>query len=70
MWLRTKEAAGRIGVSKNTLLRWFKEKKVSEVPRDRNGWRIFRLEDIIRIKEYADRKILPEEFGDVRKKSA
>ena len=55
MLLRTREAAERIGVSKNTLLRWFREGRVGDVARDRNGWRIFGAEDIARIKDYADR---------------
>jgi excisionase family DNA binding protein len=59
MVLRTREAAGVVGVSKNTLLRWFREGRVGDVGRDRNGWRIFRREDIERIKRYADRTFPP-----------
>jgi len=60
MLLRTHEAAEAIGVSKNTLLRWFREGRVSDVPRDRNGWRIFAGSDIARIKAYADQTFPPD----------
>jgi len=59
MPLRTRDAAAIIGVSKNTLLRWFREGRVEDVPRDRNGWRIFREADVARIKGYADRTFPP-----------
>lgn len=47
----TVQAAQALGVSKNTLLRWIAEKKVQDVKRDRNGWRVFTESDIARIKE-------------------
>ena len=50
---RLKEAAERIGVSGITLKRWLLQGRVAEVPRDRNGWRVFRTEDIARIAQYA-----------------
>jgi excisionase family DNA binding protein len=46
----TEEAAQEIGVSKSTLLRWFREKRVADVKRDRNGWRVFSKADVVRIK--------------------
>ena len=51
----TKEAAKRIGVSKDTLLRWLYEKKVAEPPRDRRGWRVWTDEDVARVIEWNDR---------------
>ena len=49
-----KEACGLIGVSRHTLLKWFSEGKVEEVPRQRrNNYRMFRPEDIERIRAYA-----------------
>jgi excisionase family DNA binding protein len=51
----TRQAAEMIGVSKNTLLNWFKNGKIPEVSRDYNGWRIFTDEDIDRIRSYRDR---------------
>lgn len=49
----TNEAAQRIGVSRQTLLRWFHEGKVADVKRDRRNWRIFSEEDIDRIRKWA-----------------
>jgi len=55
-----KEALERIGVSRHTLLRWFQEGKVEEVPRSRrNNYRLFRDEDIERIRAYAEAVDLP-----------
>ena len=50
---RLQEAAGLIGIAPITLKRWLLAGKVDEVPRDRNGWRLFRASDIRRIKRYA-----------------
>jgi excisionase family DNA binding protein len=50
---RTDEAARRIGCSKSTLLRWFREGRVADVARDRRGWRVFTEEDIRRIRQWA-----------------
>jgi excisionase family DNA binding protein len=46
-----KEAAEKLGISKSTLLRWFREKRISDVKRDRNGWRVFTSADIASIKK-------------------
>jgi excisionase family DNA binding protein len=51
----TVEAAAVLGISKNTLLRWIREKKVNDVKRDRNKWRIFTDNDIARIKKEIER---------------
>ena len=48
----TIEAANRIGVSKNTLLRWLDEGLVDDVQRDWRGWRIWHSRDIERIKAF------------------
>lgn len=53
IYFRTNEAAEAVGVSRQTLLRWFREKRVEDVKRDRNGWRLFSHEDITRLKEWA-----------------
>lgn len=47
------QAAERVGVAPITLKRWLLAGKVAEVARDRNGWRIFTIADIERIKNYA-----------------
>jgi DNA-binding transcriptional MerR regulator len=55
-----KEACELIGVSRFTLLRWFTEGKVAEVPRSRrNNYRMFRPEDVERIRTYAEAVDLP-----------
>jgi predicted site-specific integrase-resolvase len=54
------EAAERIGVAPITLKRWLLARKVAEVARDRNGWRIFTVADIERIKRYASALHEPE----------
>jgi len=50
---RTDEAARRIGCSRSTLLRWFREGRVADVGRDRRGWRVFTEQDIARIRRWA-----------------
>ena len=55
------EAVKLIGVSRYTLVKWFAEGKVAEVPRNRrNNYRMFRRADIERIREYAHQLVLPE----------
>ena len=49
----TGEAARRIGCSRSTLLRWFREGRVRDVSRDRRGWRVFTKADIDRIRRWA-----------------
>jgi len=54
VYLRTNEAAVELGVSRPTLLRWFREQRVEDVKvRDRKGWRLFAPEDIKRLKKWA-----------------
>jgi len=48
-----KTAASQIGVSPVTLKRWILQGKVRDVQRDRNGWRVFREEDIRRLRAFA-----------------
>lgn len=47
------EAARIIGVAPITLKRWLLSRKVAEVSRDRNGWRVFTEDDIRRIEQFA-----------------
>jgi len=44
------QAARALGVSRNTLLRWFREGRISGVSRDRRGWRSFSETDLDRIR--------------------
>lgn len=53
-------AAKSIGISPATLKRWLLRRKVEEVSRDRNGWRVFTASDIIRIKKYAQKLVPPK----------
>lgn len=46
----TAEAAKKLGVSRPTLLRWFAEKRVGDVGRDHNNWRVFTRQDVERIR--------------------
>ncbi|TIQ75353.1 MAG: MerR family transcriptional regulator [Mesorhizobium sp.] len=47
----TDGAAKELGISKSTLLRWFRQKRIEDVKRDRNGWRVFTSADIKRIRK-------------------
>lgn len=60
---QTNEAARLIGVSRPTLLRWFREKRVVDVERDRRGWRRFSDEDIRRLREFHEQSPSVEESG-------
>jgi len=46
----TAEAAKRLGVSRQTLLRWFAQRRITEVRRDHNNWRVFSDQDLDRIR--------------------
>ncbi|MGA2938163.1 MAG: DNA methyltransferase [Syntrophobacteraceae bacterium] len=52
------EAAKGVGVAPITLKRWLLEGRFPEVKRDRNGWRIFTQENILRIKAFAEKQSL------------
>lgn len=54
------EAAKQVGVAPITLKRWLLSEKVSEVQRNRNGWRIFTKTDIKRIKRFAEKLVPPK----------
>jgi excisionase family DNA binding protein len=53
----TREVAEKVGVSKETILRWLRTGKVPEPDRDRNGWRIFSDEDVEEVLRYKNRVI-------------
>lgn len=52
--LTLSDAARQVGIAPITLKRWLLSKKVAEVARDRNGWRVFTEADIRRIKIFAN----------------
>ena len=43
----TLQGAKRIGIAKNTLLRWISLGLIEEVDRDWRGWRVWSEEDIL-----------------------
>lgn len=49
----TAQVARRVGVHRDTLLRWLREGRVQEPHRDRNGWREFTDEEVERIELFA-----------------
>ncbi len=49
----TAEVAERVGVHRDTLLRWLREGRVAEPGRDRNGWRTFTSDDVGNIERFA-----------------
>ena len=47
----TSEACRLAGASRDTFLRWVRERKFADVEyRDRNGWRLFTDEDVRRLR--------------------
>lgn len=48
----TKEVIKIVGISRATLYNWLRSKKVKEVARDRNNYRIFNKQDIGRLLDY------------------
>lgn len=56
----TQQVAEMAEIHRDTLLRWLREKRVAEPSRDRNGWRIFTLEEAQAIMRHA--KALPTEI--------
>ena len=57
--MRLRQVAETVGVSAITLRRWLLSGKVAEVKRDRNGWRLFTLNDVGRIRQFANSTKLP-----------
>jgi predicted site-specific integrase-resolvase len=58
IYYRTTEACRIAGISRSTLLRWFRSGTLKDVThRDRRGWRLFTQADIERIRYEADKAI-------------
>jgi predicted site-specific integrase-resolvase len=54
-YYRTIEVCRIVGISRNTLFRWFREGTFADVENvDRRGWRLFTEEDINRLKMEAN----------------
>lgn len=46
----TAEACEKARISRNTFLRWVRERKIEDVEfRDRRGWRLFTESDLVRL---------------------
>lgn len=54
----TTAVAAEAGISRDTLLRWLKQKKVPEPSRNRNGWRIFTADELKAVVRFAN-KVTP-----------
>jgi len=59
MSLYIADAAKAIGVSIATLKRWFRNARVADVPRDRNGYRVFEQADIERLRAFVNQRFEP-----------
>ena len=59
VYYRTSEACKKTGVSRATLFRWLKAGILKKYHKDRRGWRMFREEDLTKIRVEA-RKIKVE----------
>ena len=55
LYYRTAEACKKTGVSRATLFRWLKAGILEKHHKDRRGWRIFREEDLNKIRAEAGR---------------
>lgn len=44
-----------LGVSRQTLQRWFREGRAADVSRDFRGWRVFTHADIERLRQVVDK---------------
>jgi excisionase family DNA binding protein len=55
-YYRTAEACRLAGISRNTYFRWLREGLLPDVEiRDRRGWRLFTEEDLLRLRDEANR---------------
>ena len=55
-YYRTAEACRLAGISRNTYFRWLREGLLPDVGmRDRRGWRLFTKEDLLRLRNEANR---------------
>ncbi len=68
--LSASEAASRLGISRSTLLRWFREGRISHVSRDFRGWRTFSEHDLVRIQRELGEPVQHEEPPEERRSRA
>ena len=68
--LSASQAADRLGISRSTLLRWFREGRISHVNRDFRGWRTFSEDDLVRIQRELGEPVQHEEPPEERRSRA
>lgn len=54
-YLQIQEVAEILGISRQTLQRWFREGKAVDVARDFRGWRVFSQADIDRLRSVVEK---------------
>lgn len=59
LFYTTKDVLKKVGISRNTLFLWFRNNKIPEIKRNRNGHRIFTKKDIEIILNYKNKLIPP-----------
>jgi predicted site-specific integrase-resolvase len=70
LYYRTTEACRMAGISRSTLLRWFRSGTLKDVTHwDRRGWRLFTQADIERIRYEADKASEKVGLGQISLKS-
>jgi len=70
LYYRTTEACRMAGISRSTLLRWFRSGTLKDVTHwDRRGWRLFTQADIERIRYEADKASEKVSLGQISLKS-
>lgn len=57
VYYRTSEVCEIVGISRATLLRWMKAGVITDVKRDRRGWRLFGKNNLTAIQKEANRII-------------
>lgn len=50
------EVADKFGISKNTLFKWEREGKISKIPKDWRGWRMYNQSHLEQIKRIIGEK--------------
>ena len=54
-YLQIQEVARILGVSRQTLQRWFREGRAPDVARDHRGWRVFSQTDVDRLRQVVEK---------------
>jgi excisionase family DNA binding protein len=58
-YFQIQEVARILGVSRQTLQRWFREGRAVDVSRDHRGWRVFNQSDVDRLRQIVERVSRP-----------